>query len=79
MLLNLLSANIEFYCFFIFFLVSLNNFFIFPVVKENIKVKLALTIPTGAPIAVVKEIMDTPPLVALKTIIYVIKGSNTFT
>ena len=39
-----------------------------PVVIEKIKVKLALTIPTGAPIAVVNEIIDIPPIVALKTI-----------
>ena len=40
-----------------------------PVVKEKIKVKLALTIPTNSPIVVlVNEIIDTPPVVALKTI-----------
>ena len=38
-----------------------------PVDKENIKVKLALAIPTGAPITLVKEQIDTPPAVALKT------------
>ena len=36
-----------------------------PVVIEKIKVKLALTIPTGAPIAVVNETIDIPPVVAL--------------
>ena len=46
----------------------LSNFFIIPVVREKIKVKLALAIPTGAPTVLVKEIIDTPPLVALKTI-----------
>ena len=39
-----------------------------PVVREKIKVKLALTIPTGARIAVVNEIIDIPPVVVLKTI-----------
>ena len=39
-----------------------------PVVREKIKVNLALAIPTGAPIAVVNEIIDIPPVVALKTI-----------
>ena len=40
-----------------------------PVVKEKIKVKLALTIPTDSPIVVlVNEIIDTPLVVALKTI-----------
>ena len=38
------------------------------VVKENARLKLALNIPTGAPITVVKEIIDTPPLVADKII-----------
>ena len=40
-----------------------------PVVTEKIKVKLALTIPTDSPIVVlVNEIIDTPLVVALKTI-----------
>ena len=46
----------------------LRNFFIIPVVRENIKVKLALAIPAGAPTTLVNEIIDTPPLVALKAI-----------
>ena len=46
----------------------LSNFLIIPVVKEKIKVKLALTIPTGAPTILVNEIIDTPPLLAIKTI-----------
>ena len=36
--------------------------------KEKIKVKLALTIPTDLPIVPVNEIIDTPLVVALKTI-----------
>ena len=43
-------------------------FFIIPRVKEKVKVKLALAIPTGAPTTLVREIIDTPQLVALKTI-----------
>ena len=39
-----------------------------PVVTEKIKVKLALAIPTGAPIVVANEIIDIPPAVALRTI-----------
>ena len=39
-----------------------------PVVKEKIKVKLALTIPTDLPIVLVNEIIDTPLVVALRTI-----------
>ena len=44
------------------------QFFSIPVVKESIKLKLALAIPTGAPIILAKEIIDIPPLVADKTI-----------
>ena len=54
--------------FLFFFLVIFNNFLTIPVVREKIKVKLALAIPTGAPIILVNEIIDTPPVVALKTI-----------
>ena len=39
-----------------------------PVVREKIKVKVALPIPTGAPIVVVNQIIDIPPVVALRTI-----------
>ena len=53
---------------FLFFLVIFNSFLTIPVVREKIKVKLALTIPTGAPIILVNKIIDTPPLVALKAI-----------
>ena len=44
------------------------NFLFIPAAKEKIKVKLALAIPTGAPITLVNEIKDTPPLVPLKSI-----------
>ena len=53
---------------FLFFLVIFNNFSVIPVLTEKIKVKLALAIPTGAPTVLVKEQIDTPPVVALKTI-----------
>ena len=46
----------------------LNNILTIPVVKEKIKVKLALAIPTGAPTTLVNEQIDTPPFVAHKTI-----------
>ena len=36
--------------------------------KKKVKVKLALAIPTGAPVILVNEIIDTSPIVALKTI-----------
>ena len=69
MLLSLLLANIKILsCFFFLFLVIFSNFLTIPVVREKIKVKLALAIPTGAPIILVNEIIDTPPVVALKTI-----------
>ena len=69
MLLSLLLANIRILsCFFFLFLVMLNKFLTVPVVIEKIKVKLALVIPTGAPTILVNEIIDTSPLVALKTI-----------
>ena len=41
---------------------------IIPVVREKSKVRLALAIPTEAPAMLVNEIIDTSPLVALKTI-----------
>ena len=53
---------------FIFFLVIFNNVSIIKVLREKIKVKLELAIPTGAPTIVVNEIIDTPPVAALKTI-----------
>ena len=39
-----------------------------PVVREKNKVRLTPAIPTGAPAILVNEIIDTPPLVALKII-----------
>ena len=51
---------------FLFFLVIFNNFLVIPVVREKIKVKLVLAIPTGAPAILVNEQIDTPPVVALK-------------
>ena len=69
MLLNLLLANIRLLsCFFFLFLVILSNLLTIPVVREKNKVRLVLAIPTGAPAILVNEIIDTPPLVALKTI-----------
>ena len=45
-----------------------SNFLTIPVVREKIRVNLALAIPTGAPTKLVNEIIDTSPVVALKTI-----------
>ena len=46
----------------------LSNFLIIFVVKEKVKVKLAHTIQTGAPTTLADEMIQTPLLVALKTI-----------
>ena len=46
----------------------LSNFLIIPVVREKLKVKLALAISAGAPATLVDEIIQTPLLVVLKTI-----------
>ena len=46
----------------------LSNFLTIPVVREKIRIKLALAIPTEAPTTLENEIIDTPPLVALKAI-----------
>ena len=50
------------------FLVAFNNFFTSPVDNENVRLKLALAIPIGAPIAVAKDSIETTPLVTDKTI-----------
>ena len=69
MLLSLLLINIRVLsCFFFLFLVMLNKNLTIPVVRENIQVKLELAIPTGAPATLINEQIDTPPVVALKTI-----------
>ena len=69
MLLSLLLAKIRILsCFFFLFLVIFSNFLTIPVVREKIRVKIALGIPTGTPTILVNEIIDTQPLVALKTI-----------
>ena len=69
MLFKLLLASTRILlCSYFLFLVVLNNFFIIPVVKENKIVKLAFAILAGTPITLAKEIIDTLPLAADKTI-----------
>ena len=69
MLINLILANIRFLsCSFFLFPVIPSNFFIITVVKEKVKVRLAPVISIRAPKTLAEEIMQTPPLVALKTI-----------
>ena len=64
-LLSLLLVNIRiFSCSLFLFLVLFSNFLTIPVLREKNKVKLAVAAPT----ILVKEIIDTPPLVALKKI-----------
>ena len=46
----------------------LSNFLIIPVVREKIKVKLALAIPTGALTTLADEMIQSQLLVVLKTI-----------
>ena len=53
---------------FLLFFVMLSNISIIPVLKEKIKVKLAPAFPIGAPTTLTDEILQTPPLVAEKTI-----------
>ena len=64
MLLSLLVNIRILSCFFFFLLVIFNNFLVMPVVREKIKVKLL----TGAPTILLNKQIDTPPVVALKTI-----------
>ena len=69
MLFSLLLANVRtLSCFFFLLLVMLSNLLLVPVVREKIKAKLALVIPTGAPTRLVDEMIQTLSLAALKTI-----------
>ena len=47
-----------------------SNFLTIPVVREKIKVRLALAIPTGATTILANEIID--------TFVYIIKSCNIF-
>ena len=64
---NLLLASITILCFFLFLFVF-NSFFTIPVEIENARLKLALTIPTGAPIVVANDATEMLPVVTDKTI-----------
>ena len=54
--------------FLVFFLDLLNNFLVISVVREKLTVKFAFAIPTGVPKILLNEQIDTPTVVALKTI-----------
>ena len=46
----------------------ISKFLAIPAVREEIRVKIALAVPTAAPTTLTEEIIQTPPLAALKTI-----------
>ena len=67
MISSLLLANIRILsCYFFLFLIMLSNFLI--ILREKIKAKLVLDIPTVAPTTLADEMIQTPLLFALKTI-----------
>ena len=55
-------------CLFFSFLVIFNSFVVIAVVKENTRLNIALVIPTGTPIKLVKEIILILSVVADKAI-----------
>ena len=55
-------------CFFFLFRVVFNSCFTNPVDNENVRLRLALAIPTGVPITAAIEATEILPLVADKTI-----------
>ena len=69
MLFILLPANITILlCFFFLVIVVFNSYFIIPVKIENARLKLTLTIPTGAPITVANDVIEMLPVVTDETI-----------
>ena len=69
MLFNLLLSNITiFLCFLFLLLFVFSSFFTIPVQIENARLKIALVIPTGAPITVVNYAIEMLPVVTDKTI-----------
>ena len=67
-LLRLVLANIRTLSWFFFLLlVIFSIFLLFLLLEKKNKVRLALAIPTGAPVILVNKIIDTPLLAALKT------------
>ena len=66
---NVLPAGIAILLYFLFLhLVVFNSFFPIPVKIENARLKLALAIPTGAPITVANDAIEMLPVVTDKTI-----------
>ena len=69
MLFNLILANITIllYLFFLFRVVF-NSVFTISVANENVRLRLALAIPTDVPITIANDAVEILPLVADKTI-----------
>ena len=69
MLSNLLLVNITILlCIFFLLLVVFNSFFIISVQMENARLKLAIVIPTGAPVTLANDAVEMLPVVTDKTI-----------
>ena len=69
MLFKLLLASITILlAVFLLFLAIFNSFFTILVEIEKTRLKLALTIPTGAPITVANDVIEMLPVVIDKTI-----------
>ena len=69
MLFNFLLANRTIlFCFFFLFLVVFNSFFTIAVQIKNGRLKLALAMPTDAPMTVANDAIETLPVVTNKTI-----------
>ena len=69
MLFNLLLANITILlCFFCLFRIAINNFFTIPVIIQNARLNLALSVPTGAPVTVANDVIEMLPVVTDITI-----------
>ena len=67
MLFNFILASItNFLCFFFLFLVVFNSIIVIPAEIEKTRVKLAPTIPTGAPITVANDAIEMLPVVTDK-------------
>ena len=68
-LFHLLLASITILlCFFFLFLAAFNNFFASPVHNENVRIRLAIVIPTVVPRTVANDAIEMLPLAADKTI-----------
>ena len=60
----------QFYYAFFIFIVVFNSFFTIPLKTQNERLKLALTIPTGAPITVANDAIKMLRVITDKTMTY---------